>query len=51
MEGVVANSSRIHKGTNPKKMELAHSREQVYQLELVVQQQHHLWYNLLLLLN
>jgi hypothetical protein len=38
MEGVVANSSRIHKQANPKNLELAHSREQVYQLELQVYQ-------------
>jgi hypothetical protein len=38
MEGMVANSSRIHKGANPKKHGINHSGEQVYQLELQVYQ-------------
>jgi len=36
MERVVANNLRIHKGANPKEMELTHFSEQVYQLELQV---------------
>ncbi len=33
---MVANGLRIHKGANPKKLELPHSSEQVYQVELQV---------------
>jgi hypothetical protein len=36
VEGMVANHSRVHRGTNSRNMELTCSDEQSYQLELQV---------------